>query len=125
MSFLRERSPVTPKITRALGPAIRLRRRSSGSRSGVCPREMGTDISRGISCWLLLCGFEEGEHVGGRVGDRQRDDGTPVLGEDGGIAGGLRLDELTEGERPLGDLEIHLCALEDLQEHALRRAALV
>src|SRR3712207_4456047 len=34
MSFLRDRSPVTPKITRPQGPAMRGRRLSRGSRSG-------------------------------------------------------------------------------------------
>src|SRR5690606_27230508 len=36
MSFLRARSPVTPKMTSPQGPAIRGRRRSRGSRSGLC-----------------------------------------------------------------------------------------
>src|SRR3954453_21736740 len=35
MSFLRDRSPVTPKITRPQGPAIRGRRLSRSSRSGL------------------------------------------------------------------------------------------
>src|SRR5690606_35304925 len=35
MSFLRARSPVTPKITSPHGPAIRGRRRSPGSRRGL------------------------------------------------------------------------------------------
>ena len=35
MSFLRARSPVTPKITRPHGPAMRGSRRSRGSRSGL------------------------------------------------------------------------------------------
>src|ERR1700710_2815516 len=37
MSFLRARSPVIPKITRADGPAMRFRRRSAGTRSGLLP----------------------------------------------------------------------------------------
>lgn len=37
MSFLRARSPVTPKNTRDDGPATRDSRRSRGSRSGLCP----------------------------------------------------------------------------------------
>src|SRR5690606_7031065 len=36
MSFFRDRSPVTPKITSALGPAILFNRGSSGERSGFC-----------------------------------------------------------------------------------------
>src|SRR5690606_1744694 len=35
MSFLRDRSPVTPKMTRPDGPAMRGSRRSAGSRSGL------------------------------------------------------------------------------------------
>src|SRR5262245_7949747 len=35
MSFLRARSPVTPKMTRLHGPAIRGRRLSRSSRSGL------------------------------------------------------------------------------------------
>ena len=37
MSFLRARSPVTPKSTNEDGPAIRFKRRSRGSRSGLMP----------------------------------------------------------------------------------------
>src|SRR3954451_24665030 len=37
ISFLRDRSPVTPKMTRPDGPAIRGSRRSAGSRSGFAP----------------------------------------------------------------------------------------
>ncbi|MBK0296529.1 50S ribosomal protein L6, partial [Bacillus sp. S34] len=47
ISFLRDRSPVTPKMMRVLGPAIRFSRRSVGSRSGLCSGVIATgDMSR-------------------------------------------------------------------------------
>src|SRR5215470_11093139 len=45
ISFLRARSPVTPKITTAHGSGIRGRRRSCGSRSGFL-------LSRSNSSWM-------------------------------------------------------------------------
>src|SRR6478609_12028764 len=99
MSFLRERSPVTPKMTSALGPAMRLRRRSSGSRSGLCPRVIST-VMRG--CELLLCRFEERQHFDLRVCQGEGHDGTAVaVGEHGRVARGLRLDQLAEREGTL------------------------
>src|SRR5690242_8653647 len=44
MSFLRDRSPVTPKITKPQGPAMRGSRLSRGSRSGLVH----------VSSWRLL-----------------------------------------------------------------------
>src|SRR5690349_237003 len=120
MSFLRERSPVTPKITSALGPAMRFRRWSSGSRSGLCPREISTVIRRD----LLRC-FEERQDFDQRVGQRERHDGAAVIGEHARVARRLRLDELAERERATGDLEVDLGLLEDLQEHAVRGTTLV
>src|SRR3954454_23894764 len=49
ISFLRDRSPVTPKITRPHGPAIRGSRLSRGSRSGLVH-----DIDAGMGRSLLL-----------------------------------------------------------------------
>src|SRR6478736_9192230 len=99
MSFLRERSPVTPKMTSALGPAMRLRRRSSGSRSGLCPRVIST-VMRGWG--LLLCRLEERQHFDLRVGQGEGHDVTAVaVGENGRVSGGLRLDQLSELERTL------------------------
>src|SRR4051794_38929305 len=48
-----------------------------------------------------------------------------VLGEHGCVSGGLSLDELTEGERPAGDLHVGRRVGGDLQEHADGGAALV
>jgi hypothetical protein len=45
MSFLRARSPVTPKMTRTHGPATRGIRRSRGSRSGLAAAPLMTSIS--------------------------------------------------------------------------------
>jgi hypothetical protein len=59
MSFLRDRSPVTPKITSALGPAMRFRRRSSGSRNGLWSREISAVIEKTL---LLRC-FEQRQHI--------------------------------------------------------------
>ncbi|GMA92583.1 hypothetical protein GCM10025869_31120 [Homoserinibacter gongjuensis] len=48
MSFLRERSPVTPKMTRLDGPAMRLRRRSEAMRSGLLFRVISTGMGQPI-----------------------------------------------------------------------------
>src|SRR5690242_1655718 len=45
ISFLRDRSPVTPKMTRPEGPAMRGSRRSAGSRSGFAPEKETDDKS--------------------------------------------------------------------------------
>src|SRR3954469_18373222 len=58
MSFLRARSPVTPKMTSPHGPAMRGRRRSRGSRSGLLSAETFdglTGRSRSRRTVLRLC----------------------------------------------------------------------
>src|SRR5690606_21973621 len=68
---------------------------------------------------------EQGEDVVGGIRDGQGHHGPAVVGEHGGVSCRLCLDQLPEGERTAGDLEVDIRALEDLQEHALRGAALV
>src|SRR5690606_15587981 len=116
------RSPVTPKITSALGPAMRLRRRSSGSRSGLTPREISTVID--VSLFLLGC-FEERQDLDLGVGQGEGDDGTSVIFEDLRIACGLSAAELAEGEGQSGDLEVDVTRLQYLEEDSLGRPALV
>ena len=59
MSFLRARSPVTPKMTRTHGPATRGIRRSRGSRSGLAAGPLTTGCSpagwasASCSAWLI------------------------------------------------------------------------
>ena len=48
-----------------------------------------------------------------------------MLGEHARVTGGLRRDELAEGERALGDREVFGRRLRDLQEHADGGTALV
>ena len=51
--------------------------------------------------------------------------GTTVIGENAGIARGLSSDQLAEGERPIGDLQVLLLDRRDLEEDSLGRSALV
>src|SRR5690242_18801618 len=62
ISFLRDRSPVTPKMTRPDGPAMRGSRRSAGSRSGFAPEPETGDKSalrRGEALELRLGGLQQ------------------------------------------------------------------
>src|SRR5690606_11814048 len=102
-------------------------------RSGLCPREtsMGGMLCSllpgpgpGVACPLLR-GLEQREHLGARLGERERDDRAAVLREHRRIARSLRLDDLGERVRAPGDLEVDIAALGDLHEHTLGRAALV
>src|SRR5918998_3293626 len=87
MSFLRDRSPVTPKMTRLHGPAIRGRRLSRGSRSGLV-HPAAADVAVLISLlggrWSrtrvaeiipglleLLHGTRQGDQAGHPVGEVQ------------------------------------------------------
>src|SRR5437762_12465379 len=72
MSFLRARSPVTPKITRAHGSGIRGRRRSCGSRSGLPTSDLLREGPGGI---------EQPGETGGAVGQVQVEQGAPALGQ--------------------------------------------
>src|SRR3954447_11917736 len=69
ISFLRDKSPVTPKMTRPDGPAMRGSRRSAGSRSGFAPApERGATVSalRGSQAFKLRLGRLE-QIVPGRL----------------------------------------------------------
>src|SRR4051794_20355434 len=58
ISFLRDRSPVTPKMTRPDGPAIRGSRRSAGSRSGLLLDKISA-LRRGEALELRLGRLEQ------------------------------------------------------------------
>src|SRR5262245_43095201 len=111
MSFLRARSPVTPNITRPQDPAILGRRRSRGSRNGFGNVSALQDGGHGVDL--------------SRVREVELKHGTVVVRDDGGVALGLRGDELREGEGTFGNLEVLGERAGDLEEHADRRAALV
>src|SRR5262245_45443427 len=100
MSFLRDRSPVTPKMTRLHGPAIRGSRLSRGSRSGlVHPTAADVaalifllarlDVVRvaGIIPGLLelLHGTRQGDQTRHPVGEMEAEHGAAAGGERGGV----------------------------------------
>ena len=64
-------------------------------------------------------------HTRGAVGQVQPEDRAAVLGQDLGIAGGLRRDQLAERERPVRDGQVRRGSGRDLQEDADRGSALV
>src|SRR6266568_4845840 len=116
ISFLRARSPVTPKITRAQGSGMRGSRRSCGSRSGLATLD------------LLGQGPGGGEEPGGArrsVGQMQMQERPPALGERLPVAGGLRRLQLTERERLPGYRQVDADRAGDLEERAELWPALV
>ena len=111
MSFLRDRSPVTPKITSALGPGDAVEAAIFGVAQRVVPARDLDGHRGGSPAGSYLGGFEEREHFGLGIGEREGDDGAAVTSASTrGIAGGLRLDELAEGERTTGDLQVDVGA---------------
>src|SRR6266536_2230580 len=116
MSFLRARSPVTPKITSAQGSGIRGRRRSCGSRSGLPTLDL---LGQGPG------GSQQPGQAGPAIGQVQMEQwaaalrqGLPVAGRLGGLqrAEAVRL----PGYRPVG-----VDRAGDLEERAVLRTALV
>src|SRR3978361_882589 len=101
MSFLRDRSPVTPKITRPQGPPIRwgLLARSSrnGLRVAVCH---GLGGVTGCTAPYSNCWSRRPEHLPEAlealraVDEVQSQHRAPVVGEHLGVAGRLGRDEL-------------------------------
>src|SRR4051812_192420 len=105
-------------MTRPEGPAIRFRRRSVGSRSGVYSGVISTGGIEllGSGRTSSAQGAEEGLGVEGRVREVEAQHGPAVLLEDGGIARGLGLDELAEAERAIRDLEVGCRVGGDLED---------
>ena len=100
MSFLRARSPVTPKMTSPHGPAMRGSLRSCGSRSGLVCSRPGTAFTDGSPQRLphLL-------EPGRPVGDVQAQHRPAVIGEHLSVADGLGGEDLVPartfpGNRP-------------------------
>src|SRR6185312_16596127 len=89
MSFLRDRSPVTPKMIRLLGPAMRLSRRSEDNRSGLNSGVISTGDIRLLEfcrCEVRASGYSAEERVQRsdvlrRVRHREGEDGPTVLRE--------------------------------------------
>ena len=83
---------------------MRLRRWSSGERSGLCCAEISAGAMRDPPG--SADGVEQRRDVRGGVRQREGQHRTAVLGEHAGVARRLRGDELAEGERTIGDLEV-------------------
>src|SRR6476661_5699321 len=127
MTFLRDRSPVTPKSTMPHGPAMRGRRRSCGSRSGfvyviwVLARS-GAGLARASSgsCEDFA---DDGEVAG--AAHVQAQHRTTVLGEHLTVADRLGGQELLERERPVRHREVGLGLPGHLEVDPGRGSALV
>src|SRR5947208_6605916 len=116
MSFLRARSPVTPKITRAQDSGMRGSRRSCGSRSRLPTLDLlGQGPGRG----------QEPGDARRAVGQMQVQKGAATLGQRLPVAGRLRRLEGTEGVGLSGYRQVGGHGSGDLQERPGLRPALV
>src|SRR3954467_632732 len=122
MSFLRARSPVTPKTTSAHGSGTHGRRRSRGARSGL----------RGpVGCFIGPSHRLAGDRLqqllqsGAAVGQMQPDDGALAALQRLQVAECLRELQTAERERLSRYLEVGGVRPGDLQERADLRSALV
>ncbi len=101
-------------MMRLLGPAMRLRRRSEGSRSGLNSGVISTGDIAPISLdntvsfdnTASVDGLEQRDDVRLGVREGQGQHRTAVLAEHARVTGGLGLDELAERERTARDLEV-------------------
>src|SRR5262249_33640103 len=129
ISFLRARSPVTPKITRAHGSGIRGSRRSWGSRSGLlismAPHDTHVMTPMSRHPGKLVDGGQQPRRPGRPVGQVQPDQRPAPTGQRLAVAGGLRGFELPERERSTRDRQILDHRTGDLQERPVLRPALV
>ena len=126
ISFLRARSPVTPKMTSAHGSGIRGRRRSCGSRKGVrCEGSGWLSARHPHTLFRARAAASELPHARRPVGEVQPQQGPAAAGQGLPVAGGLGGLELAEGVRPPGHVQVVGDCTRDLQEHADRRTTLV
>src|SRR2546423_9174329 len=116
MSFLRARSPVTPKITRAQGSGIRGRRRSCGSRSGLPTSDL---LGEGPG------GVEQPGQAGRAIGQVQVKQRASALGQRLPVARRLGGLQGAETERLPGYRQVGADRAGDLEVRADLRSALV
>ena len=127
-SFLRARSPVTPKMTSAHGSGMRGSRRSSGSRSGLALQFGRARVGlagHGPAPRVPRAAARSCAAPGRAVGQVQPQQRPAPAGQRQPVTGRLGRLQLAEAVRPAGHREVVGDRAGDLQERADLRPALV